>query len=836
MRPKSRNDFAIAIICAHSLEAEAVEDLFDETYDRLGKYYGKQQGDENAYINGRIGKHDVVLCYRPGMGKGSAAVVASSLQVSYMGIELALVVGICGGAPQPPKYQEIFLGDVIISDSVIEYDFGRQYPGGFQRKTGVKDILGRPGREIRTLLNGLRTKNALSELQDQTQQYLHVLQQRGQKWGHPGVSDILFTASYVHKHYHHASPSMCSCFGSDLPDQICTEALEKDCNDLGCDKGQQIRCRETSEAIPPSIYIGPVVSANTVMKSGQHRDEVVRKEKVIGFEMEAGVWDNVPCVMIKGVCDYADSHKDKLWQAYAAATGASVAKAILEYWMPVYHKDGNKNGHLLIPFAQNSHFTGRQDEIQEIEDLIFMPNGPRKLAITGLGGIGKTQIALELAYRVRDRDPECSIFWIPCTSYEAVEQAFMTIAQMVGLYDVEPAEVKDCLRTYFSQTNKKWILIFDNADDMNMWIEGNHTAPPLKNVIPQSKNGHVLFTCRNRILAIRLASPYVFSVPVMDQRAAKEILRKLLIRSDLLQDDHVTSMLLEQLAFLPLAISQAAAYINQNDISLASYISILGEQENNGRYTEIQNPVATTWLVSFLQIQQVNEVASDYLSFMACINPRDIPESILPPTASAKQKVDALGHLKAYFFVSAQVDDSLFSLHHLVHLATRNWLRKTDTLKSWVGRAASQLDKTFPNNDHGNRQIWRGYLPHALYLVDSEEFQDYQDAYNDFLARAETLFRNVLEIRERAWGSEHPDTLTIVSHLGSGKYEEAEAMQRRALKGREKVLGPGHPDTLTSVSHLALVLADQGNLARTDLRRIMTGFSRDFWRTFDQKD
>ncbi|CBF80765.1 hypothetical protein AN8542.2 [Aspergillus nidulans FGSC A4] len=335
MRPKSRNDFAIAIICALPLEADAVEALFDEHYDRLGKYYGKQRRDANAYINGRIGKHDVVLCYMPGMGKGSAASVAASLRASYTGIELALVVGICGGAPPPPKYQDIFLGDVIISDSVIEYDFGRQYPGGFQRKTGVKDTLGRPGPEIRAFLNGLRAEKTRNELQSQTQQYLHTLQQRT-KWCHPGVSDILFKASYLHKHYSHTSAAGCSCLGSDsfgqVCDQICEEALGKDCDDLNCDKGQQIRCREISEAKPISIYIGPVASADTVMKSGQHRDEIVKTEKVIGFEMEgAGVWENVPCIIIKGVCDYADSHKSKLWQAYAAATGASTAKAFLEY-------------------------------------------------------------------------------------------------------------------------------------------------------------------------------------------------------------------------------------------------------------------------------------------------------------------------------------------------------------------------------------------------------------------------------------------------------------------------------------------------------------------------
>ncbi|KAL4959124.1 putative kinesin light chain, partial [Aspergillus stella-maris] len=840
MRPKSRTDFAIAIICALPLEAEAVEALFDEHYDRLGKYYGKQRGDANAYINGRIGKHDVVLCYMSGMGKGSAAGVASSLLFSYPGVRLALVVGICGGAPPPPAYQEIFLGDVIISDSVIEYDFGRQYPGGLQRKTGVKDTLGRPGREIRALLNGLRAENACRELQNQAQQYLHSLQQTEGKWWCPGVNDMLFKASYLHRHSNHALLP-CSCFGGDSPDQICEKALGKDCDDLGCDKGHQIRCREASEARPTSIYIGPIASADTVMKSGQHRDEIVGREKVIGFEMEgAGVWDHVPCIIIKGVCDYCDSHKSKVWQAYAAATGASVAKAFLEYWMPANHQDASKHCHVMIPFARNRHFVGRQEEIEKINDSITVPDGPRKLAITGLGGVGKTQIALELAYRMRDREPGCSIFWVPCTSYEAIEQAYMSIAQMVGLHGVEPAKVKERLKTYFSQTDEKWVLIFDNADDMEMWINGSPTAPPLKNIIPQSGNGHTLFTSRNRQLALKLASLNVVSVPDVDQRTAKEILQNLLIRKDLLQDNHVTNTLLEQLAFLPLAISQATAYINHNDIALTTYISLLGEQErstiellseefeDDGRYAEIQNPVATTWLISFLQIQQVDKLASDYLSFMSCINPRDIPQSILPLTTSTKRGVEALGLLQAYSFISAQVDNSNLSLHRLVHLVTRNWLRERETFKSWVETAAKQLDKVFPNRNDNNRQTWRDYLSHALCLVDIPEFQAHQDNYHNFLARiggclerdgryseAEIIFRNVLETQERACGLEDPDTLTSLSELGwvlaqQGKYAEAEAMHQQAFKGREKVLGPEHPGTLTSVSQLGSVLAQQG--------------------------
>jgi hypothetical protein len=184
-------------------------------------------------------------------------------------------------------------------------------------------------------LNGLRAENSRSELHNRTQKYLQVLQQKAARWSHPGVSNVLFKASYLHKHHNHPSPAECSCFESDSPERVCEEALGRDCDEIGCDSGQQIQYQEVSGANQPLIYIGPVASADTVMKSGQHRDEIARREKVIGFKMEgAGIWDNIPCIIIKGVCDYADTHKNKLWQAYAAATGASVAKAFLEYWVP----------------------------------------------------------------------------------------------------------------------------------------------------------------------------------------------------------------------------------------------------------------------------------------------------------------------------------------------------------------------------------------------------------------------------------------------------------------------------------------------------------------------
>lgn len=140
MPPRSRNDFGIAIICALSLEFDAVEASFDEHYDSMK--FGKQRGDANFYRTGRIGKHNIVLACLPEMGKRSA-VVASSLQISFTKIYLALLVGICGGVPFPsPGTEIIILGDVIISARIVEYDYGKQYPDEFQPRRDFIDTIG----------------------------------------------------------------------------------------------------------------------------------------------------------------------------------------------------------------------------------------------------------------------------------------------------------------------------------------------------------------------------------------------------------------------------------------------------------------------------------------------------------------------------------------------------------------------------------------------------------------------------------------------------------------------------------------------------------------------
>ncbi|OJJ04748.1 hypothetical protein ASPVEDRAFT_153082 [Aspergillus versicolor CBS 583.65] len=330
MRPHTREEFQVAIVCALPREADAVKALFDAIYDN-GEFYGKQDGDVNIYLNGRIGQHDVVLTYMPGMGRGSAAGVASGLRISYPGIRLALVVGICGAVPFTRDGTEIVLGDVIVSDSVVEYDFGRQYPDGFRRKTDARDTLGRPNREIRTVLATLKTSETRRKFHERTHFYLQNLQAGHPSWRYPGSDKdtLLEFASGLNDQVKGSK----KLFTNVEPDGILPDHRNQ--MSRGTMKAVHRR-RLDQDTILPHIHIGAVACADTVMKSAEHRDKIAEDEGAIGFEMEgAGIWDCVPCLIIKGVCDYADSHKNKLWQDYAAATGAASAKAFLEHWKPV---------------------------------------------------------------------------------------------------------------------------------------------------------------------------------------------------------------------------------------------------------------------------------------------------------------------------------------------------------------------------------------------------------------------------------------------------------------------------------------------------------------------
>lgn len=344
--PRDRKDFSIAIICALELESDAVELLFDHIWDKNGDRYGKAPNDTNSYRTGVIGNHNVVLAYMTGMGKVQAASVAKSCRWSFPSIRLALIVGVCGGVPRGIE-GGIFLGDIIISDEILPYDFGKKYPGTFQCKETATRSSG--DSEVQAFLRKLRSPTGREHLLDRTEHHLSALRTRADDYScPPRQSDQLFEPDYHHKHQDALKCRKCK------ENKSCKKAQRATCEALKCDH-ERLIARSHSPQGKSSIHFGRIASGDTVMKSGWDRDRIADKNKVIAFEMEgAGIDGIMPFLVIKGVCDYADSHKNKLWQKYSAGAAASCMKSLLEQWAVIdqteeRYQQGDSPGEPLCP-------------------------------------------------------------------------------------------------------------------------------------------------------------------------------------------------------------------------------------------------------------------------------------------------------------------------------------------------------------------------------------------------------------------------------------------------------------------------------------------------------
>lgn len=318
-RPRRPYDFEVAIICALTIEADAVEALFDEHWDDLGadSSFKKLSVDLDTQSFGCIGSHNVELAQLPKMGKAAASRVATQVSDAFPNIKLAIITGICGAVPfvldVDGKLKEVVLGDVIISTSVVQYDLGRQLPEDFVRKDTLSDNLGPVSFKIATLLKTLERLRNRKKLQSKINAYLGQLQENEPELAatYPGVyEDRLFPPKDNH------------------------QQDGNDCESCGCCKDNLLQRTRLADGPPEAVvHFGPIASSDTVMKSAEHRERVSQIEGVVAFEMEgAGAWDSFPCVIIKGACDYADSHKWKKWQRYAAATAACCVKAFMENW------------------------------------------------------------------------------------------------------------------------------------------------------------------------------------------------------------------------------------------------------------------------------------------------------------------------------------------------------------------------------------------------------------------------------------------------------------------------------------------------------------------------
>jgi nucleoside phosphorylase len=299
--------YAVALICPLEVEMSAARYMLDEEHERLPR----QKHDTNSYILGRLSGHNVVIASLPegSQGTPSAATVATNLTRTFPSIELRLLVGIGGGVPS--EKNNIRLGDVVMSapqgtsGGVLEYDFGKKTLTGFERK----GFLCPPPTEWRSVMTTMKSDHRTkpNRIGDFLSEMLSRYPQLAEYRRPPPEKDILFKPSYEH----------------DRKETTC----------VNCDKSKAVNRPQRGVLDEPVVFYGLIASGNQVMKDAAERDKISRDSGgAICFEMEAaGLMNDFRCIVIRGISDYSDSHKNDDWHPYAAAVAAALAKEILLY-------------------------------------------------------------------------------------------------------------------------------------------------------------------------------------------------------------------------------------------------------------------------------------------------------------------------------------------------------------------------------------------------------------------------------------------------------------------------------------------------------------------------
>ncbi|KAF1962686.1 hypothetical protein CC80DRAFT_512061 [Byssothecium circinans] len=513
----------------------------------------------------------------------------------------------------------------------------------------------------------------------------------------------------------------------------------------------------------------------------------------------------------------------------------------------------NREAFSTVPFGRDPDFVDRPDILAWIHEKCAAPTN--RAALVGLGGVGKSQLAIEYCHYVREASPQTWVFWVHAGTRARFEGAYRGIADQLKLpgRDDPKINVLQLVTNWLrDEANGRWTMVLDNADDVGVFYpkqkrrrdDSEDMLGALASFLPQSCNGFILVTSRSKDAASRLVGSYqnIKDVNAMDEDQAMQLLRNKLYN---IPDEGGMAALIRALDCIPLAISQAVAYINQSArMTVSRYLqefwkndmkksSLLHRDAGDLRRDEsASNSVFITWERSFEQIREERPSAADLLSLMSFFDPRGIPESVLRVhTTRASPRAnnpildysenedcgdfdDDLDILVAYSLVRVAEDSGVCEMHQLVQFCTREWLSSFHKAEQWKRRFMALIAQEFPKGSFDNWTRCQALFPHVTLMFENEPTQeellaDWAQVLSNAgwylwmkgqYKEAERIVTKAVKAREKLAGEDDLGTLI------SGKYKAAEDMNRRALEGREKALGKEHPDTLASVSNLASVL------------------------------
>jgi tetratricopeptide (TPR) repeat protein len=498
-----------------------------------------------------------------------------------------------------------------------------------------------------------------------------------------------------------------------------------------------------------------------------------------------------------------------------------------------------------VPYPRNPYFTGREDILSRLSTAL-QTGQPVTIgqthAISGLGGIGKTQIAIEYAYR--HRHDYQAVLWLRAETRDELISGCVALADLLQLPERQEKEQIKVLQAvkHWLTTHHHWLFILDNADDLSLVHE----------ILPPTCLGHILLTTRassTGSLANRI------EVETLD---LEEGTRFLLHRARLLDSDASAPTdaqqiaqaqeLVQEMDGLPLALDQAGAYIEEIKCSISHYLSLYRThrarllQERGDLVTDHPEPVATTWSLSFRKIAKQSKAAADLLQACAFLQPDAIPEEILREAGRHLgrhiQKLvtnlpafdQALRLLLSYSLIRRNANEEQLSIHRLVQAVLIDGMNK-QTQHEWAARIVSAVYAVLPS-DGGDHRQWKRYercLVQArgcVALIDQWQVHTtvafwllYQTGrYLYERARyteAEPLYQRAIEIGEQTWGSECSDVAYPLNSLAilyqqQGKYGQAEPLYQQALRIWEQTLGPKHSMVAAPLNNLANLYKEQG--------------------------
>ena len=478
----------------------------------------------------------------------------------------------------------------------------------------------------------------------------------------------------------------------------------------------------------------------------------------------------------------------------------------------------------------------------------------------------KSQIAIEYCYRWHNQYPQGHVFWIHASTPQKINQAYHDIGRKLTIpgWNDPAIDILKLVSEWLSDDEHgPWLLVLDNSDDMetffgaksNPLTAGSEQIGPIINYIPRSSNGSTIITTRDKRVGERLTNrEKPIEILPMDRPEAESLLWSK-VPPDYILDRVRSSELLELLGYLPLAITQAAAYISENSISVEDYVKAFQAADSEMQdllsvdlpdhrrdfemRSDMQNSVIRTWKVSFDQIRNQKPRAAEILSLMAVLDRQGIPKMLIRRDGErGTDFTTALGVLQAFSLVGAEKGGESFKMHRLVQISTQRWLRLHGEITKWRVEALQVLSELFPTDDYKNWAACEALTPHVQVVIQytftpdlnlqyakllhkASSYDDTQGRYNVAYGRCLDAF----SILKNELGPEHRDTLRAMRNLGSllekqGKYDAAKEMLQQVLELSQKVLGPEHTDTSICMYNLVNTLLSLGKYeAAEDMQR-----------------